>query len=255
MTLNKLILEALKHDPKHPAFYDSEYSKIDKHEWEDSLQVADILPKDKTKLESEHKHLSKLHRVTTPNSELIKLRREHGKEFVDHRVNQNTKTLHAISRYTEDVSADLNANLIDNTPRKYWGDYEHLVHRDLLNHIDRITPLQKTHHVYSGLGFDPSNHFRKGIIKTPAWTSTSLHPLIARTFGERRQGSHIIHFELPAGYKNGAYIGHVSTFPAEHEFLLKPNQKWQLTNHAEHQITAHNKTHINMHVWSVKPHE
>lgn len=233
MTLNKLILEALKHDPKHPAFHKPEYSKLYKHGWGDSLQVADILPKDATKLESEHKHLSKLHRV-----------------------NQDTKTLHAISQYTEDVSASINANLINNTARKYWGTEEHAVHKDLLNHIDRITPLQKTHHVYSGLGFDPSNKFRKGIIRTPAWTSTSLHPLIARTFGERRwKGSHIIHFELPAGYKNGAYIGHVSTLPAEHEFLLKPNQKWQLTNHAEHQITAHNKTHINMHVWSVKPHE
>lgn len=250
MTLDKLILEALKHDPNHPAFHNPEYSKFSKSDW----YIKEI-PKDSVKLASEHKHLSKLHRVITPSLDLIKLGRKYGKDLVTRRKEQELATSLAIEQYTE-YARGINNALIHKVP---LSRDDKKIHKNLIDHIDRIKPLQKNHHVYSGLGFDPSKKFRKGIIRTPAWTSTSLHPLIARSFGESssRQNSHIIHFDLPVGYNKGAYIGHVSSIPNEHEFLLKPNQKWQLTNHDVHKIPSKdNETgFINQHIWSVKPHE
>ena len=191
--------------------------------------VEYYLPKDESSLFDEHRHLAKLHEAVTPEAR------------------------QAISAYSGQMSRDINRDLIYRNEVEEGSD-EADVHKSLLEHIDQVAPLTQTHHVYSGTGYDP--HFENEIIKTPAWTSASIHPLVARSFTQSPGDKHIIHFELPTGYNKGAYIASKSEIPNEHEFLLKPNQKWKLTNHVIHKIPQSNyKEKHNLHVWSVKPHE
>jgi hypothetical protein len=138
-------------------------------------------------------------------------------------------------------------------------------------------PLDHVAHVYSGVGgFSPAEHFKQGngVIHTPAYTSTSLNPLVARTFARNqhitkpnssfKSEAHVIHFRLPKGFKNGAYISNVSDVQGEHEYLLHRNQKWKLVGHSIHNDVTYAKTdkgrtaHVyksKVHVWSVVPHD
>jgi hypothetical protein len=147
---------------------------------------------------------------------------------------------------------------------------EMLVKKDTLNehvqkHVDKINsylngakPLEETHHVYSGLGFNPTKitEHSDGVFKTPAFLSTSLNPAAAtaksnfrRKYWDNAAHENILHVELPKGYTGGRYIGAHSGFPAEQEFLLKPNQKFKIHDHT----TVEGPGGITRHIWHAKP--
>jgi len=123
---------------------------------------------------------------------------------------------------------------------------------------ENIKPLDHEAHVYSGLGFDPKEHFENGggIIHMPAFTSTSLNPNITKSFSyPRNKTKHLLHIQLPKGYNKGVYIGanNVSQVKGEKEYLLDYNQKFKLVNHEIKKGDADSTQ--NIHIWSVVPHE
>lgn len=79
-------------------------------------------------------------------------------------------------------------------------------------------------------------------IHFPAYTSTSLDNLVARSFSESstyhdagiknphghsyHHISHVVVFHLPEGYHHGRHVQSLSFNPDEDEFLLARNQKW-----------------------------
>ena len=94
-------------------------------------------------------------------------------------------------------------------------------------------------HVYSGLGVDHAKDLMKlqpgKKIKTKTVLSTSINPGIAKRFmktGQIRKGGKleqaILHIELPEETK-GIYVHSVSPNPSEHEYILPPKSKLQIT--------------------------
>lgn len=177
-----------------------------------------------------------------------------------------------IHTYTSD-SRKINNGLL-------YGKHSNL-HDELDGWLKSHTkPLHEDMHVYSGAGFDPTKHFEEGngVIHLPAYTSTSLSPSIAGSFGakalpskglnHRAYDRHILHFHLPKGSSHGTYVDHVSTHDGEKEYILHRGQKWKLTNHEtvrSRDITKYtnwgsgtgrpiNKTDYTTHIWSLEPH-
>lgn len=119
---------------------------------------------------------------------------------------------------------------------------EKWAHDKLHGVIDDQKPLVQDIHVYSGMGsYDPSEHIEKsaGHFTNKAWLSTSIDPLVAsnrNNFKKKLDGSssdHVIHFHLPAGFNHGMFVGHVSSYPMEHEFVIKPGIKWKIYDKEE----------------------
>lgn len=96
-------------------------------------------------------------------------------------------------------------------------------------------------------------------------------------FVESANDRHILHFELPVGYKKGLYIAPHSRYAEENEYLLDKGQKWKLKKHevksslevhrtagdkftaasddlASHELKTH-KTKTRTHIWTVVPHD
>lgn len=138
-----------------------------------------------------------------------------------------------------------------------------------LEHLSRKgTPHEM--HVYSGLGFDPTEHMKGGTFHTPAYISASTDPEVAREYG-KSESQHIIHFHLPKGFKGGTYVRPHSSWEEESEFLLKRGQKWKVTNHQVVKSNSFNSSEYHgdknpagnrlevwkrkVHVWTVVPHE
>ena len=177
--------------------------------------------------------------------------------FHDKKVNP---ILHA---YTEE--SDVNHHLVKKHLTGVGSPYaeDHEENADEISHAIKAhaAPLNGTLHTYSGMkNFDPHTHFAKhnGVIHTPAFTSTSINPHQAGHFDKEdgKGESHILHFELPHGYKKGAYIAQHSCHGHEGEYLLDKGQSWKLKNHQ----TV--KTHLGSdgevstrHIWTVTPHE
>src|SRR5690606_32526555 len=78
-------------------------------------------------------------------------------------------------------------------------------------------------------------------VKTKGFLSTSIDRGIARNFGKAHthydgpkdsygyQGStshkHVLRIKIKPGTKHGAYVDHISSYPGEREFILKPGRK------------------------------
>jgi hypothetical protein len=209
---------------------------------------------------------------------------QHGTQPLNHKIRdfdkgEDTFGHPAIANYTG-YSKDLNKTLVKlSSGEDYVPDTTaDLLHQSVAQHRaetvsqaikEHAAPLTQTLHVYSGLkGYHPGRHFLigNGIIHTPAFTSTSISPHISKIFSlahktaKGEPESHILHFELPAGYNRGAYIAGTSHHPSEHEFLLDRNQKWKLKGH--HVTTTRDTVgtpnygqKIRRHVWTVVPHD
>jgi hypothetical protein len=148
-----------------------------------------------------------------------------------------------------------------------------ILHKGTSNKLSQIIEkhgksLTEEVHAYSGTkNYDPTSQMRKGIIHTPAFTSTSLDPDTAMDFMNKGQeDAHILHFHLPVGYKKSLYVGDHSLVGNEHELLLDKAQTWRLKGHETKQI--HYKSDLknaydaplggftkNVHIWSLTPHE
>lgn len=159
--------------------------------------------------------------------------------------------------YSGTISKQLNTSLIKfGTAGMYKS-----IHERMMSMHDSAKPLERDHHTYSSLGtFDPSTVMRGGnVFQTPAHTSTSLSAHVASTHANKRfqmdgapgDHEHIVHFHLPAGFRHGTYIGHVSNLPHEHEVVIKPNTAFRMTGSETHSLPDGRKRTI----WHAVPHE
>lgn len=261
------------------------------------------------RVEVDHKDKPELHKASM---EMHDMREQMGVVHHEHLMKTHAFTPDGqeqatVNRYTRGSSEELNTHLLQSPEERKKGeeqivqsynmwqkshsdpeaksiadvphDYNYHSHHD--QYAERLSgiiekhavPLDHEAHVYSGVGFDPSEHFKHadGIIHMPAFTSTSLNvstplgfgksfnrsherttkevkpfiPHHARTFTDinvtqaklvtdkNSDEKHIIHFKLPVGYKKGLYIQPHSNYKEEHEYLLDKNQKWKLEKHEE----------------------
>lgn len=97
--------------------------------------------------------------------------------------------------------------------------------------LDAAKPLKKAGNFYSGTHkWNPTRGLSVGdVVHTPAYTSASVNVTGTDEFlsSDKTNNKHIIHFQLPKGYRKGAYVGHLTSIGTdEQEFLLHRNQKW-----------------------------
>jgi hypothetical protein len=188
------------------------------------------------------------------------------KEFEDNYAhlenNHDNKSL--IRNYSQD-STDINSTLIDkhNGGTLNSSDHFHLSKaQSLSNVIKNANPLHKDTTVYSSTGrWDVSASHKEGdIIHTPAFTSTSIfthvpqehyYSNIADTEKNPNRTINYLKINLPKGYKHGAYIGHMSKFPEEGEFLINRDRKWKLNKTSYHEDFLGNKVAVH----ELEPHE
>lgn len=106
--------------------------------------------------------------------------------------------------------------------------------------------IKKPISVYSGVKTPTIKSLNKAQpgqkVHFPAYTSTSLDNLVARSFSQSstyhdagiknphghsyHHISHVVVFHLPEGYHHGRHVQSLSFNPNEDEFLLARNQKW-----------------------------
>jgi hypothetical protein len=102
---------------------------------------------------------------------------------------------------------------------------------------DAINDAPKLHrdlHVFHGLagwhpGMEAYKHPERKI-ELPAYTSASLDPTMATSFGNRDRGGHrhMLQIHLKKGSKHGIYVDHVSDNYGEKEFLIKHGTKFKI---------------------------
>ena len=186
-----------------------------------------------------------------------------------HRVPKDFK---AIAHYTNGNARAMNIGLI--TKHKLyvkkpegeeaqWVGHDIEAHHQLMEAYERMPPLEREAHVYSGMGINPGRLTRGGIFKTAAHTSTSLNPAIAMDMGyspypisrggvNYRSDRHLLHFHLPVGFKGGIYVGKAGSqiWSHQHEMILKPGLKWKITG------KERVKSHLGgLTIWHATPHE
>lgn len=190
------------------------------------------------------------------------LRRLHPRD-----LNLDHQSWRALEYYSGQGSGSINRYLVNHSSGKGGGASQVSKHIAALNSaIDKAKPLDKPIHTYSGIGRGTTGYLAKvikhGFFHTPAFTSSSLDWRTASDFsnpvitGHRRpqvhgkvDHYHIIHFELPKGYKGGRYIDPL-TETGEDEFLLKPDQYWKVKGHTiQKDSWGDQRTHI----WHVVP--
>jgi len=100
-----------------------------------------------------------------------------------------------------------------------------------IKHLDKITShnIRRQLHVYSGLGFDPSQHVdSQGHLRMPAFTSVTHDKNVAHKFAQinheegRTQAKHILHIHLKS-YDRATHISGHAFVPDEHESILPRN--------------------------------
>jgi hypothetical protein len=151
-------------------------------------------------------------------------------------------------------SSDYNNDIIHNVGRKYSGDIKNIT--DTINELGQ-KGLPHQLHVFSGTGdWNPLHHVDKKLemLRTPAFTSTSINPHIALDFTSAKSNKgiilpekHILHFVLPKGYRNGAYISHASQLPKEREYLLNKNQFWNYEGNHINNTLRYDKQPVRIH--------
>jgi len=135
--------------------------------------------------------------------------------------------------YSGPDSARINKKLIDDHYGKKPDSSGSLPYIErAIKHLDKITRhnnIRRQLHVYSGLGFDPSQHVdSQGHLRMPAFTSVTHDKNVAHKFAQinheegRTQAKHILHIHLQP-YDQATHIsGHAFT-PDEHESILPRN--------------------------------
>lgn len=118
-------------------------------------------------------------------------------------------------------------------------------------HLPGLLKAHKTPHeliVHTGLKVSPHKYFDEGgkhaHVHMPAYTSTSMEHEIAKDFSKvEHKESHALKLHIPKD-AHGAYIGHHSNHPEEHEFLI----------HHGAVIKIHHKPEITSDKYGVKHH-
>lgn len=214
---NQFITEAFEHDPKRDLKREATIGKNPSWQFKHNKIVNARIRERGDRRFDEHVMLSGQHNFFDPH----------------------------VHNYT-DNSSHLTYHLLD-PEASHADDIDELNHR--ANRISgaikkHTSPLERDHHVYSGISYPM--HVQEGdVIHSPAFTSTSIDINIARRFSSAfgpKQPRHILHFHLPKGYTKGVYLGgHCSHHQEEHEFLLDKDQKWKVHSIKEyHQGMHHN---------------
>lgn len=153
----------------------------------------------------------------------------------------------AISGYT-DYSSDHNRHLInkelgnDSFYNLDWETREHYDRRT--NHLNNMISNDKSpeeYTVYHGTGFNPDKFAKESTdrtIKMPAFTSTSTNPKTAAKFAKSIDytlGSprHILRIKIPKGSSISRHIGKNSSYPKEHETIVKNGLKLKIAENPE----------------------
>lgn len=134
--------------------------------------------------------------------------------------------------YTCTTSADINKKLIDDHNGKKTDSNGPLSYaQKTIKNLDQITshPIRRHLHVYSGLGFDPSQHMNsQGHLHMPAFTSVTHDKKVAHKFAQdsqdagRTEDKHILHIHLRP-YDRATHISGLSYDPEEHESIIPRN--------------------------------
>jgi hypothetical protein len=157
-------------------------------------------------------------------------------------------------------SHSLNHALIRMEPDRDYSKKAKLLEKG----IHSYEPLKHQLHVYSNIGdwdlskdekFVHKNEHGEHIIHTPAFISSTIKPTMAINWKESSNDEgtvkNIVHFVLPKGYRNGAYIRDMSGYEHEYEYLLNHNQYWK--HLGLHSYVNGHGTKINIH--TLTPHE
>lgn len=164
-----------------------------------------------------------------------------------------------IHAYTRD-SYQLNNYLHSKHEDPIWTQ-PHKFHDKQIDHLDDILSQHEAPqdmHVYTGLKANPlRKNEEHGISKQedagdhikgylPSYTSTSLHPDIARRFTsvmpDEDGYTHMLKIEIPKGSKHGMYVGHLSASPHEQEFLMQRGKRIHIHPEPEvHDLTDDDK--------------
>ena len=179
--------------------------------------------------------------------------------FLDNHHENHEEHHEAINKYTDD-STDLNEHLWEThkgARMKGGHPYSELLDKET-KRMDAALNYHKTPHpitVYSGTKMDPRQHINKeGIVKHPAYLSTSLDKNIAKAFARSHAVSsdnHILKIDVPKGHK-GAYVAHIGGLSKEKEFILPRglNMKIKSTSKRNeiNKITKRKETYLIHHV-------
>lgn len=192
---------------------------------------------------------------------------------------ETRKKHHAIKHYTIS-SYDVNNYIHEKENGTHTDQDSEPSHLETIKNLDNALKGQKAPHdfyVYTGLKGDINPGNRNGVkslekaddhlkVRMPSYTSTSMHPTVALGFAHNEKHGlkdeegnpmtehHMLKIKIPKGSEHGMYVGHMSSFPHEHEFLMKRNKKLHV--HPEPEI--HHYTGLNyagqkytkkVHVW------
>ena len=144
-----------------------------------------------------------------------------------------------LTNYSGGASGIINKKLIDDYHGKkpdpdHPHSKEHIQKaiQKSVNNLDQITRhnrIRRQLRVYSGLGFDPSQHVNsQGHLHMPAFTSTTHDKDVAYSFAQMNhrdgltQAKHILHIHLMP-HDNATHISGHSLSPDEHETILPRN--------------------------------
>lgn len=170
-----------------------------------------------------------------------------------------------IKKYTNGETG-MNSELIE-SGQVAEGNWQHGHYQGMKDIFKHKLDLDHDAHVYSGIGFDPTKHFKEhdGVFHSPAFISTSLNPHVALGIGSSNYGmdSHVLHFQLPKGYSKGAYFGGNGNvlFKNQRELVLDHKQNFKLVGHKTYTQPKgtgrfSSSTHAKkVNIWTVVPHD
>jgi hypothetical protein len=151
-----------------------------------------------------------------------------GKLTKGHSLTDDEKS--GINKYTK-VSKKLNKNLIDNVK---LAPEHNKISSSIDSAIDRH-PIQHGLHVYSGLGFDPTDHTdEKGRMHSPAYISATHTKDVADSFTfKHRDVFHIARISLQPG-DPAIHVSPYSNSPHEDETIIKRGVTLQHNGHQDY---------------------
>jgi hypothetical protein len=184
------------------------------------------------------------------NSHLGETSKDISHKLIEHQTNHHP--MDSSDRFYTNLysinSSEVNKNLIRGHKKT---DPWHEPHRHI-KHLDSATnrPIGHHLHLYSGIGFNPARHIKKGgLMHLPAYTSMTHDKDVANSFARKKakkyDSRHILHVHMNE-HDKGIHISHTSSYAGEHETILARNTKLKV--HREPTI-HHDKEGNKIHIW------
>ncbi len=238
------------------AFGGDTYKKGIGKQWADRYQ--------KTR-EDIHSRLSDHYNIDEDDKHHVTIFTDFSKNINQHLIKKNKPEAETSKPEKKDPEKEAEDKIVsDNIERHIKG---------LDNMLGQHTSPSAPFHVYTGLKRSPSELHKQhtgeehdGASEFEAvfhhFASTSVDPEVAKQFavsgvarrnmeGIKGRDAHIIKLKIPAKSKHGAYVGHISEYPEEKEFILKRDRKMKI--HPEPEIHDYNdkmnKTKHKLYIW------